>query len=71
MAAVSQTMLSNALSWMKMYEFCLKFHSEYQRRGIPHTFTLTPKSARQSMGLHDFLFKMTLVSSAWVQTRFR
>ena len=26
MAAVSQTMISNAFSWMKMYEFHLKFH---------------------------------------------
>ena len=26
MAAISQTMLSNAFSWMKMYEFRLRFH---------------------------------------------
>ena len=26
MAAISQTMFSNAFSWMKMYEFRLKFH---------------------------------------------
>ena len=26
MAAVSRTMFSNTFSWMKMYEFCLKFH---------------------------------------------
>ena len=32
MAAVSQTMFSNAFSWMKIYEFCLKFHWSLFRR---------------------------------------
>ena len=36
MAAVSQTLYSNAFSWMKMYEFHLKFH-----RSFYLTFQLT------------------------------
>ena len=36
MAAVSQTMFSKAFSWMKMYEFRLKFH-----RGLFLRFQLT------------------------------